>query len=119
MLVWVTLLSGVVVCLLGSLAIVRADRDWRRGPQRCRRCQQIRYGRDELCDDCSAGERPDEARGLPAPDRGVHSDTDPLPVTEPGATPSAQDRLVDYADRVWAAPSVPWRDEASGGPARR
>ncbi len=108
MLVWMTLAAGIAVCLLGSLAVVRVDRHWRRRHLRCTRCRGTWYGAQKFCPGCGAeGEHDDRraeaARGGPARDRRGHVGTGPVPVV-PGADAAPPRPVVDYGDRVWAAP---------------
>lgn len=116
MLVWVTLLSGLVVCVLGSLAVFRVDRRWRRRHLRCCRCQRTWYGEAKLCYGCGgrgrAYDHREEGGRLPTHDWQGYLDTGPIPVV---AAPTAPERpAVDYGHRVWAAPVV---ERAGAAPA--
>lgn len=108
MLVWMTLAAGIAACLLGSLAVVRVDRRWRRRHLQCSRCRSTWYGAQKLCDGCGGqGEVYDwraEPPGTPAHDRDTGSD--PLDPGHGTAVPR-QRPAVDYSDRVWSAPAAP------------
>lgn len=54
MLVWVTLVAGLVVLAVGAVAVTRVDRRWRPRHQRCCRCQEAWFGEGKFCGRCGA-----------------------------------------------------------------
>ncbi len=122
MLVWMTLLSGSAVCLVGMLAVFRVDRRWRRRHQRCCRCLRTWYGEGKLCAGCGARGRAYDQREqtrLPTHDWQGYLDTGPLAVAAAGPSLPVQRPSVDYGDGAWAAPLVERTDGPAGGPVPR
>ena len=72
MLVWMTLLTGLVVLVVGSVLMTRVDRRWKPLHQRCSRCEQSWFGRGTFCGRCGARGRAHDWR----------ADTDPLPADD-------------------------------------
>ncbi len=88
MLVWVTLLTGLVVLVAGSVAMTRIDRRWRPRHQQCCRCQDAWFGEGKLCDRCGARGHDydwlaEKYAGFPTHDWQGYLDTGPLPRVEP------------------------------------
>jgi ribosomal protein L37E len=85
MLVWVTLAAGFVVIVLGSLAVMRVDRRWRRSHLQCCRCLDTWHGRAKICARCGGrGNAYDwlavRYAGFPSHDWQGYLDTGPIPV---------------------------------------
>lgn len=76
MLVWVTLLVGLVALVVGSVLMTRVDRRWRPLHQQCGRCGRAWFGHGKFCESCGARGRVHDWRGdtgpqatVPPPDR--------------------------------------------------
>jgi hypothetical protein len=86
MLVWVTLITGLLVLAAGSVAVTRVDRRWRPRHQQCCRCREAWYGEGKLCDRCGARGHDwfgtASARVLPTHDWQGRLDTGPIPRVE-------------------------------------
>ena len=63
MLVWVTLLTGLVVLVAGSVLMTRVDRRWRPLHQQCDRCGRGWFGHGKFCEGCGARGRVHDWRG--------------------------------------------------------
>ena len=85
MLVWMTLAVGSVVILVGTLAVMRVDRRWRRSHLQCCRCLDTWHGRAKICQRCGGrGNSYDwlavRYAGFPTHDWQGYLDTGPIPV---------------------------------------
>ncbi|WP_300007230.1 hypothetical protein [Pseudonocardia sp.] len=106
MLVWVTLAAGSVVLVIGTLAVMRVDRRWRRSHLQCCRCLDTWHGYAKICERCGGRGRDYDwlaARfaGFPTHDWQGYLDTGPIPVIDvaPGRIP-AQRTVADPAERT-------------------
>jgi hypothetical protein len=84
MLVWMTLVAGVLLLAAGVVVVVKVDRQWRREHLQCCRCLQTWFGRDKMCSRCGArGKTYDylaaKFAGFPTHDWQGYLDTGPLP----------------------------------------
>ena len=84
MLVWMTLVAGVLLLALGVVAAVKVDRQWRREHLQCCRCLQVWFSRDKMCLRCGARGKPydwlaHKYAGFPTHDWQGYLDTGPLP----------------------------------------
>lgn len=87
MLVWVTLLAGLLVIVVGTLLMTRVDRRWRPRHQRCGRCREAWFGEGRFCHRCGARGRAydlaaDEARLRAGEDWPGWLDTGPVPLVD-------------------------------------
>ncbi len=110
MLVWVTLAAGSVVILLGTLAVMRVDRRWRRSHLQCCRCLDTWFGHAKICERCGGrGSTYDwlavRYAGFPTHDWQGYLDTGPIPVIDIAVPaqrtpePAAAERQVELSDR--------------------
>lgn len=90
MLVWVTLLTGLVVLVAGSVLMTRVDRRWRPLHQQCGRCGRAWFGHGKFCESCGARGRVHDWRGdtgpqaaVPPPDRFGRFEPAPRPLPSP------------------------------------
>jgi hypothetical protein len=84
MLVWMTLVAGVLLLAFGVVVAVKVDRQWRREHLQCCRCLQVWFSRDKLCLRCGARGKPYDwlARqyaGFPSHDWQGYLETGPIP----------------------------------------
>lgn len=110
MLVWMTLVAGVLLLAAGVVVVVKVDRQWRREHLQCCRCQQTWFGRDKMCARCGARGKPYDYlaakfAGFPTHDWQGYLDTGPPPTvvapvrTAPAADLIPQQRTAGSPDR--------------------
>lgn len=85
MLIWLTLVGGIVTIVLGSLAMTRVDEHWRSAHLQCCRCLRTWHSRAKICDRCGGrGNGYDwlavRFAGFPTHDWQGYLDTGPIPV---------------------------------------
>jgi len=85
MLVWISLVVGITVIVVGVLVAVRVDRRWRSAHLQCCRCLEVWFGQDKMCSRCGArGQEYDrmarKVAGFPTHDWQGDLDTGPIPV---------------------------------------
>jgi ribosomal protein L37E len=116
MLVWMTLVAGVLLLAAGVVVVVKVDRQWRREHLQCCRCLQTWFGRDKMCSRCGArGKTYDwlaaKFAGFPTHDWQGYLDTGPLPTvvapirTIPPADLVPQQRTAVSPDRTTPHPA--------------
>ena len=84
MLVWMTLVAGVLLLAAGVVVVVKVDRQWRREHLQCCHCLQTWFGREKMCSRCGARGKPYDwpavtSAGVPTHDRQGYLDPGPPP----------------------------------------
>ncbi|MHA6780969.1 hypothetical protein ACVGOW_08225 [Pseudonocardia saturnea] len=116
MLIWVTLVVGIVAIALGYLAMTRVDERWRASHMQCCRCLRTWHGRAKICDRCGGrGHDYDwlavKFAGFPTHDWQGYLDTGPIPIVqipaqrsaapEPAAEPAPATRPQEQSVRLF------------------